>query len=420
MKPRTQLITVISIAIIAIIVGGCSTESEPSETIIPKLRTDILLDSRTKAAAEDLSGFYTKFTKDAVDFVEKYDGMYPTKNVVVSPISMSILLSMVANGIDEDGQRQIADYIGVNDLEALNSLAKTLLNELPVVDNQTSLLFANSAWINNNLQLTESFSSLLEENYQSSIFYENFSETGIENKINNWCSDQTDGLVSEMVGHVEEGILAYLLNAMYFKGKWENSLKFNPKQSFKGIFFGNNDNTFVNMMKADEYAGKYYSNSVCEAFRMNFGNSAFNVTIILPNKSIDSNKLNSIISPELLRHVDSSYSSHLSITMPKFKIKNSLPMKEVLENAGLDITNRNIGLTMFKDHIETLLSVAQACSFEIDESGAEAAGVTMAEFGYIGTSIPEKINITVDRPFFFFINEVSTGACILSGRIADL
>ncbi|MEZ3551557.1 MAG: hypothetical protein K1W02_12690 [Muribaculaceae bacterium] len=67
--------------------------------------------------------------------------------------------------------------------------------------------------------------------------------------------------------------------------------------------------------------------------------------------------------------------------------------------------------------------VKQAASFSIDETGAEAAAVSSGEL--IDTS-PGSIDpnhlytVKVDRPFFFFINEFSSGACVLSGRISDL
>ena len=60
--------------------------------------------------------------------------------------------------------------------------------------------------------------------------------------------------------------------------------------------------------------------------------------------------------------------------------------------------------------------------FEVNENGAEAAAVTA--LGYIeadSDSAPTPIKeVVFDRPFYFFITEVSTGACVLSGRIADL
>ena len=60
-------------------------------------------------------------------------------------------------------------------------------------------------------------------------------------------------------------------------------------------------------------------------------------------------------------------------------------------------------------------------SFSIDETGAEAAAVTSEEF-FNSVNIDKDgfATVKVDSPFYFFITEWSTGACILSGRIANL
>ncbi|MCM1139590.1 MAG: hypothetical protein NC453_13550, partial [Muribaculum sp.] len=65
-------------------------------------------------------------------------------------------------------------------------------------------------------------------------------------------------------------------------------------------------------------------------------------------------------------------------------------------------------------------SAANIVSFGIDEAGVEAAAAT--EITGWSSAMPgaEPTFRMVDQPFYFFITEYSTGACLLSGRIADL
>jgi serpin B len=54
----------------------------------------------------------------------------------------------------------------------------------------------------------------------------------------------------------------------------------------------------------------------------------------------------------------------------------------------------------------------------VDESGTEAAAAT-AVIG-VGTAAPlQPTAIRADRPFFFAIRDVPTGAIIFAGRVAD-
>ena len=49
--------------------------------------------------------------------------------------------------------------------------------------------------------------------------------------------------------------------------------------------------------------------------------------------------------------------------------------------------------------------------------GAVAAS---GDIPIIALPVEDKVTVKIDRPFFFFINEYSTTACIVSGRIANI
>lgn len=75
----------------------------------------------------------------------------------------------------------------------------------------------------------------------------------------------------------------------------------------------------------------------------------------------------------------------------------------------------------FGERVEIGILYSQATSFKVDETGAEAAAITAGgNFATATPTEPEVIEINVDHPFYFSINEYSTGACIISGRITQL
>lgn len=91
--------------------AGCNSENEP-DVIAPNERVDIALDQNTRSAADNLKEFYVNFTTDAVGYVDADDDMR-TGNVAVSPLSASMVLAMVANGVSGETQREITEYLGV-------------------------------------------------------------------------------------------------------------------------------------------------------------------------------------------------------------------------------------------------------------------------------------------------------------------
>lgn len=71
-------------------------------------------------------------------------------NVVISPLSISIFLSMVANATTGEGRTAILEGLGYDakDLSSLNDLNALLLESLPSHDIQAQMAIANSFWSN--------------------------------------------------------------------------------------------------------------------------------------------------------------------------------------------------------------------------------------------------------------------------------
>lgn len=418
MKTLTKFIRLVAPALImGSVLSGCSSDVAPGQ-VTPNEYKRIVLDADSKAAADGLTDFYTEFTAAAVSFIDN-DDKVTDKNIIVSPLSMAVLLSMTANGTDGEERQMVLDYLGVDDTNSLNSLVKTLLEKLPEADNQTKFLSVNSVWVNNLFILNDSFSSFMSDSYRADINMVNFSDRNITNRINQWCSGMTNGLIPNVVDNISQDCLAMLINAMYFQGKWDKDLEFLPVNTKKREFRGVTTTSEVDMMHANEFPTVYYADENLDAFYLPFGNGAFTMMILVPDENLTSDQVNSLITPQLLNDAKNKITPGiLDITIPKFKLTSKFSVNDILGHSGLAL--RNMNLSMFNPSVRGVLDINHASSFGIDEDGVIAAAVSSGEI-WNGANLDVDHNkIIVDRPFYFFINEVSTGACILSGRIADL
>ena len=415
------------IGMLAMILASCSNEAYDSpqieEPIVPNERVDIVLNGATRATAESLRDFYVDFTADAVRYVDN-DSERTEKNVVVSPLSASMMLGMLANGVDADCREKIMDYLGTNDLSNLNTLAGTLLAELPDADNQAALGLANSLWINQNYSLAKGFPTLMETSFEAEIRYDDFAGDGgaVRDRINSWCSSKTNGLIKDVVREVTSEQLMVMLNTLYFKGAW-NGKPFDKSKTEKAVFHGLLSDRNVDMMCAAPAERNYAEDNDFEAFSLPFGNGAYTFLVILPKEGADaSGSLPDARRVAELR--EKLRGSVIGIRIPKFKWNDELLLSKVFADGPLAVLNEKIRFTMFDPVEEFIPQVRQLTSFEVDESGAEGAAVTVTTSFTSGgagsgeTYEPHVVN--VDRPFYFFINEISTGACVLSGRIADI
>ncbi len=399
---------------------ACS--SDDSGGVVPNDRKDIELVGATRSAANDLKDFYVGFTGDVAKYVDENPDL--SGSFVVSPLSVSMLLSMVANGVEEDVQQEIAGYLGTNDIDALNSLASTLLAELPKVDNQTEVKLANSIWVNNRFKLHDDFSSLLSGGYGAQVNYEDIygNPAKVAKNIGGWCAKQTNGLIPEMVDGISSDVYAVILNAVYFKGLWKEGT-FLEENTKERPFYGTGETKDVKMMHSASAPRSYYKDDYFEMFYLPFGNSAYSLMVVLPNENLSLDKANAMLTPEFVSDFKQKMvRCNLTVELPKFKVNNNLGLNEILQASGLLKVTNDLRLDMFEPAQRGEIRFYQGGAFRIDEKGVKAAAVTSGTImDEMAPILPEgSYTVTVDHPFYFFLTECSTQACLLSGRITDI
>ena len=169
------------------------------------------------------------FTFNFLDWInESAEGSY-----FLSPLSMQLLLAMTLNGAQGETANQISGVLGYgggDEIEDVNVLAQELLSQLPTLDKKTKLTIANAIFVDNGNTLLDTYVSALKQSYNAVVenldFTDNAGSTG---HINDWCSQNTNGLFPKILDRVDPDMLAYLLNAMYFKSQW--SEKFDKKNT---------------------------------------------------------------------------------------------------------------------------------------------------------------------------------------------
>lgn len=424
MKKKEIFPSILSVICGMMLFTGCDSQSDPGESYPePNVRKDIELTGATRTAAEGLNSFYTGFTTDMISYVDKNDDI-DDKNVVISPLSVSMALGILANGIDSEHAKLLTDYLGISELDGLNALCATLLSELPKADNQTKMAIANALWVNNSYSLRADFPDMLASHYYATPKYGDFLNKGeaVKNEINKWCSEQTSGLIPTIIDAVSNNQYAIILDALYFKGLW-SGFPFAKENTEKADFHGYSRTSKVDMMHADYEKRHYIHDLNFEAFSIPFGNGAFSFMVVMPGENVSREDAVRLLTPETLESLkDRMWYTDLAINLPKFKCEGEYILSDLFRYGELAKLNEGVQLTMFEPVLTAVPYIRHAATLEIDESGAEGAAATIVDIfsaAAPGTD-PQLFTVTVDRPFFFFINEESTGACLLSGRIADL
>ncbi len=105
--------------------------------------------SRFSPTDEELAAAHN-FASFGIDFVntsiKEYDKQGNGDNAIVSPLSASVLLSMLANVCGDEARDQITETLGLEDIDVVNTLNAKIMYQLPQSDTKVNLSFGNGLW----------------------------------------------------------------------------------------------------------------------------------------------------------------------------------------------------------------------------------------------------------------------------------
>ena len=343
------------------------------------------------------------------------------KNLILSPISFNYAFSMLANGANGDTRAQIMDAIGYGaiSIDNMNELCGKLNTQLIRLDPKVTLNFANSMWAKADISVKSDFISNLSTYYNAEV--RTINDATFIADINSWCSDKTNGKITEFM-HENNGIPATaLFNAVYFKGIWSSVHKFDSKKTEED-FFNDVEGTrsTARFMKKKDYL-PYNESRTMQKCELYFGNSSFRTAFILPKEGITlAQAVDNLANGEWEQLKGSIPDVSVDLSLPKYKIENEVDFMELLDALGMGgILEKNADFTNITTTGLKIDFVKQKANFEINEEGAEAAAVTgigMSEI-YLPPTPAMEVTMTFDRPFIYIVYEQSTGAILFAGCI---
>ncbi len=347
-------------------------------------------------------GFALSFFKHVVAISESGE------NVVVSPYSAGVALSMVAEGAE--GQTRV---------EFDDALNGCLFKAADLGSNDTvTVKSANSVWITDDFSVRNRYVSILENDFDAEVVNLDFADPATVRAINNWCSENTEGKINEIVDRLNPGMVMMLINALYFNAPWADA--FLEKNTREGVFHAFNGDVQIPMMaKTDRMNYAEYQGA--QMVELPYEGGRYAMYVVLPPKGLSIDKMISYVNEDLYDQAMSMMTAEkVRLTLPKFKLETEMILNKTLQNMG--IRTAFSSAADFKGISETgplvLDQVKQKCYIDMSEKGTEAAAVT--SIGVRMTSArPETVyTMNVDRPYVFFIADRSNGNILFAGRVA--
>jgi serpin B len=353
-------------------------------------------------------------------FAKTYENVAPSENIIISPLSISYALSMTLNGAAGDTRTAMLEALRVNGLtpEIINSSYKSLSEALLSVDKRVNISIANSVWTGNNFVVKKPFTDILTAYYNAEAKSFDVSDPSAPKQINSWIENKTNGLIKDMVDELDRSTVMLLINAIYFKGKWNS--QFDKANTVNKPFNKPDGQTIDVPMMKQKADFKIFTGENFVLAEFPYGQGNFVMDVILPN---DINGLNSVAASltddNFTQWISGLNKRETDLSFPRFKYGYKKKLKSILTDMGMGIAFYDgADFSNISDRDLLINDVTHQAFIETNEEGTEAAAATIVDIR-LTSMPPAPMVLNIDRPFIYIIRETTTNSILFMGKVAD-
>jgi serpin B len=355
----------------------------------------------------------------AVDIYQKSIEDHDGDNIILSPLSIQTCVALAFMGAGGQTAEEMSSGLRLGTLDR-TTVAGSFHEILAAYEGSDKLKIANKIYTMTGYEAKPEFNEIATKQFHSEAQSLNFADAGSSaNTINSWVEDKTNQKIKDLIkpSSLSADTRMVLVNAIYFKGFWEN--KFNKDNTQKKPFYLNEeDHVDVDMMSTKaKFAYGRFEDLDATAIDMPYKDSDLSMLVILPNSRTGLKSLEAKLSDiNILDLTKNMYKQDVIVNMPKFKIEFSIKLNDVLKKMGMEsMFSRNADFSNLLTSPEPLQvsEVIHKAFIDVDEEGAEAAAATAGAVS--GRIAKSHFDLDINHPFFFAIIDHSSVA--FSGRV---
>lgn len=343
---------------------------------------------------------------------------------LISPFSVTSLLSMLMNGADGDclGEMRRALCLDSFPLDSINDYYHRMVG-MSHKDSLSELEIGYSVWVNADFAVKSSFRNLCYAKYDAEVFGLDFFASDAVEKVNRWCAEKTGGRIPEVVGDLSERERMLLVNTLYFQGKWEYEFS---KEATRPELFAAMDGTAgeVKMMRQTETFW-LMRDSLFDIAELPYKEGRFSMVIFLPLARKDWRTCLDAFTAENWRCWEAMGKlRRLDLWLPEFQMEKRHSLKDALRALGMarPFEEETDNFPRLADGELGIGEVLQNTFIAVDEGGTEAAAATVVTV-IAEEELPPELQpypFHVNRPFLFLIKENKSGTILFMGQVTRI
>ncbi|KAM4533792.1 leukocyte elastase inhibitor-like [Odontesthes bonariensis] len=349
-------------------------------------------------------------------------------NIFYSPFSISSALAMVMLGARANTATQMSECLKTQDCQdEIHTSFAQLLSELNKSDAPYALSVANRLYGEQSYQFIEDFLGKTKKHYDAELESVDFvkSSEAVRVNINSWVETRTQGKIKDVLpsGVVDAMTRLVLVNAIYFKGNWNQKFQENATRDAQFRLSKNNSKPVKMMYQKSKFPLKYIPEASCQILELPYKGKELSMIIFLPNdiedgttglekleKELTYENFEEWTRPDKMRDVE------VQVGLPRFKMEEKYDMKVVLVSMGMmdafDMGKSDFsGMSPGNDLV--LSEVFHKAFVEVNEEGTEAAAATAVMMLRCAL---RPASFVADHPFLFFIRHNPSRSVLFAGR----
>lgn len=401
-------------AVIIINVSGCAVTPAYATDLMEGITADgtvsfgAMKDESIGKAADFAINFFKACSKDG-------------KNTLVSPLSVTAVLSMTANGAKGETLQQMEAMFGM-DIDELNAFAGSWIRSFTGGD-KCEVNIADSIWFDESSGFVpeQKFLKTNANYYGASLYKTRFDDSAVK-EINGWVSKNTDEMIPEIIDALPENSVMVLLNALSFEAEWMKI--YEEGEVREGVFTGEDGvKTGAEFMYSKESV--LLEDEKATGFIKPYKDSKYAFAAMLPNEGVTLAEYVQYLTGGGMRGTLAGRTYCTVFTsMPKFDTECSIELEDCLRSLGMEkafdrdaadfsgmgsLVNGNIYLSevIHKTHIA------------VGEKGTKAGAASAVIM--TGNSLDlDYREIYLDRPFVYMLVDLETCIPFFIGTMTDV
>lgn len=347
-------------------------------------------------------------------------------NVLFSPYSVMHTLAMTYAGARGETQQEMAEVLHFTLPEKrLHRAFGLLAEEFADRDEEAfHLRIASSIWGQVGYPFLPAFKDVLKQHYGVEARELDFRSQPEPSRhaINAWVSQETEGKIEDLIppGGITPSTRLVLGNAIYFQAAWLHP--FEKLHTQHDVFHLLDGGEAIVPMMNQEVDLAYAAGDGWQAVELPYEGGEAAMLILLPDHG-RFEEFESTLSAERVAEIVSQLQTRaVCLAMPRFRHESRFELSKTLSAMGMegaflpgaDFSGMDGTRDLYLDEVYHKAFVA------VDEAGTEAATATAVVVAVDAPLVPEPcVQVTVDRPFIFLIQDRSTGGILFMGRIVD-